>query len=250
MNFLKKDLFLCGASVTGPGHIAKGIVNQDSFLCINKRKYMLFVVSDGMGSKPFADLGSKKACEAVAEEIAYFVKHKENPLSSTQLFSNIVVNWKISLAPLDAKKCSATCLFAFVTKSKIFTAALGDGMICLLGREHSQSIVVNEEKEGSFSNTTFSLSDSGAAGRFRYGFYDRALFKGIVLTTDGISADLETGKELSFAEDIFEETKKLFFLKRKSFLTDMMNNFLNHNWKRKDLLKGMEFATQNIPFLK
>ena len=61
MNFLKKDRFLCGASVTGPGHIAKDIVNQDSFLCINKRNYMLFVVSDGMGSKPFADLGSKKA---------------------------------------------------------------------------------------------------------------------------------------------------------------------------------------------
>ncbi len=239
MNFFKKDRFLCGASVTGPGHIAKGIVNQDSFLCINKHKYTLMVLSDGMGSKPFADLGSKKACEAVAEEIAAFVKNKERSLSIMQLFSNIILNWKISLLPLEAKKCSATCLFALVTKSKILTAALGDGMICLLGRKPSQSIVVNDDKEGSFSNTTFSLSDSNAESRFRYGFYDRALFKGIVLTTDGISADLETGKELSFAEDIFEETKKLFLPKRKSFIKDMMNNWpVPHHTDDKTIVIG------------
>jgi Serine/threonine protein phosphatase len=217
--------FACGSSVIGPSHLLHGIVNQDAFLFKKRRKYSLFVVSDGMGSKPFSDIGSKMACESVSREIERFVKNLHERVSVSRLFENIVETWKKSVLPHEAKECSATCLFVLVTKNKILVARLGDGMVCLLGNEASQSIALTDDKEGSFSNATCSLSDSLAVQEFRYAVYDRLLYKGVVLSTDGISADMNSGKEIPFAEDIFCELKKMFFWKRNSFLRNVMNHW-------------------------
>lgn len=222
---LKNKKFVCGASVAGPSHIKNGIVNQDSFLCVKKRKFVLLVVSDGMGSKPYADLGAKRACDAVKSEIFRFVENKKNPLSISELFSNIVATWKELLLPHEAKECSATCLFVFATKRKILAARLGDGMICLLGNDETKSVLLSDKKDGDFSNATQSLSDSAASTEFKYAFFDRSEFQGIVLSTDGISSDMENGKELLFAGDIFSELKKMLFWKRSKFIKNMMENW-------------------------
>lgn len=222
---LFRKRFVCGASVIGPAHISKGIVNQDSFLCVKKRKYMLLVVSDGMGSKKYADVGSKQACEAVKNEIIFFIKNKKESCSTLQFFHNIVETWKKIISPYEAKECSATCLFVFITKHKIFAARLGDGMICLLGKNSSESIILADSKDDNFSNATLSLSDSAAAEEFSYGFYDRYLFQGIVLSSDGISSDMDNGKELPFAEDLFCELKKMCFWKRNNFIKNMMEKW-------------------------
>lgn len=217
--------FICGASVIGPLHIKKGIANQDSFLCIKKWKYMLLVISDGMGSKPFAEVGSKSACEAVSVEIKMFVKNKKKSLPMPELFSNIVERWKHLVFPHDEKDCSATCLFVFVTRHKIFAARLGDGMICILGKDGEKSAVLSESKDENFSNVTQSLSDAVATNEFKYAFYDRREFKGIVLSTDGISSDMKNGKELSFASDLFTELKNMPSRKRNTFIHNMMDNW-------------------------
>lgn len=224
MIFFRKK-FVCGASVVGPAHVAKGIANQDSFLCVKKRKYSLFIVSDGMGSKPFSDIGSRMACLAVRREMEQFVKNKDKSLPITRLFENVVESWKKLLYPRDAADCSATCLFVFVTKCKIMVARLGDGMVCLLGKDGAHNVVLTDDKKDSFSNATYSLSDLSAVREFKYGFYDRDLFKGIVFFTDGISADMEPGKELLFAEDVFCEVRKKFFWRRNSFVRSMMKNW-------------------------
>lgn len=225
MFLLSRRKFICGTSVTGPSHIKNRIVNQDSFLWIKKRKYAVLIVSDGMGSKPFADVGSKKACEAVSLEIEAFVKNKKQSLSVLELFSQIVETWKKLILPHEAKDCSATCLFVFVTKHKILAARLGDGMICLLGKDETSSVVLSDNKDESFSNATQSLSDSAAANEFKYTFYERSSFRGIILSTDGISSDMENGKELSFADDLFSELRKMPSRKRIAFIQNMMENW-------------------------
>lgn len=222
-SFLRR--FACGESVTGSAHIAKSLPNQDSFLCVKKRKYLLLVVSDGMGSKPFADVGSQKACEAVKRQIGCFVRNKKEPLSAEKLLANIVGDWKALVAPHEPKDCSATCLFLFATKRKILAARLGDGMICLLGKNAKRSVLISDKKDGDFSNATCSLSDSAAAQEFSCSVHDRANFKGVVLSTDGISADLENGNELLFADGLFEEVRKLPFWRRRTFLRNMMEHW-------------------------
>ena len=56
---------LIGISRIGPSHIAKKIPNQDSYLCYKNKDFSLIIVSDGLGSKPHSEIGSKAACKAV-----------------------------------------------------------------------------------------------------------------------------------------------------------------------------------------
>ena len=236
---LSKKSFLCGNSVIGPSHIKNGIVNQDSFLLINHRKYKLAVVSDGMGSKKYAETGSKMACLSVKKEIARFVKNKDSALSMNQLFLNIIETWKKLILPHEPQDCSATCLFLFATKSKLLAARLGDGMICLIGKDAADSISMTDSKEENFSNATQALSDSRAAEEFCYSFYDRKNFKGFVISSDGISSDMETGKEMEFSAALFEELQNLHFWKRNRFIKKMMTEWpVPHHTDDKTLVAG------------
>ncbi|MBO4699107.1 protein phosphatase 2C domain-containing protein [bacterium] len=223
MSIFRKSRFVCGASVTGPSHRLRNIPNQDSFLIMTE-KYRLLAVSDGMGTKPFADIGSRAACMAAAFETERFMQGRKNiPLE--QFLSNIVRTWKLFVHPHDPKECSATCLFLLATKHRIFTARLGDGMICLLGVKPEESVLLSDPKDSEFSNVTFSLSDRAAVQDFSCSVYERSNFKGAVLTTDGISSDLQAGMEVPFAEDLFSEVKKLHLKKREPFLRNLMTNW-------------------------
>ncbi len=225
MRFFHNARFVVGESVAGPSHTAKEIPNQDSFLFVQKRKYTLLVVSDGMGSKPFADIGSNAVCRAVEEEIGRFVHNKKSSLPLTELLQNIISRWKLIVQPHSPKECSATCLFVLATKHKILAARLGDGMICLLGKNQEKDLLLTERKGSSFSNATFALSDEQALSEFSVNIYDRTNFCGVILTTDGISSDMENGRELPFARDVFSELKKMHFWRRRKFLKNMMENW-------------------------
>jgi len=54
-----------GASVRGPGHVATCEPNQDAWTSFHRVWGDGIVVSDGVGSKPFANVGSDAACFAV-----------------------------------------------------------------------------------------------------------------------------------------------------------------------------------------
>ena len=222
MEMSRNSSFACGASVAGPSHVAKNIPNQDAFFFAQKRNYTLLVVSDGMGSKPFADVGSGMVCRAVNDEIERFASKKQGTLSVEQLLKNIVSAWEILVQPHSPTDCSATCLFLFATRSKILACKLGDGMICLLGNSEGGDVLLTDEKDDAFSNETLSLSDSHAAAEFAVGVYDRPNFCGAILSTDGISSDIENGKELAFAHDVFVELSAMHFCERQNFLRNMM----------------------------
>ncbi len=225
MRFFCDSRFATGESLAGPSHIAKNIPNQDSFLFVRKRKYTLLIVSDGLGSKPHSHIGSAAACRAVKEEIAQFVKNRNQALSISALLKNIVTRWEAVIQPHSPKDCSATCLFLFATRRKILVARLGDGMVCLLGKNPENDVFLGDSKDGTFSNATFSLSDTHLTAEFNVNLFDRSDFCGAVLTTDGISADMENGKELLFAKDVFSELDRMKFWKRRAFLRNMMENW-------------------------
>lgn len=225
MRFCCDSRFVTGESLAGPSHIAKNIPNQDSFLFVRKRKYTLLIVSDGLGSKPRSHIGSAAACIAVKEELARFAKKRAQTLPLPTLLKNIVSRWESVIQPHSPKDCSATCLFLFATRRKILVARLGDGMVCLLGKNPEKDVFLGDSKDGTFSNATFSLSDTHSADEFKVDLFDRSSFCGAVLTTDGISADMENGKELLFAKDVFSELDRMKFWKRRVFLRNMLENW-------------------------
>lgn len=252
---MKKNGFICGASVAGPAHTVRNIPNQDSFAWMKRKKFSVFVVSDGLGSKRLSHLGSQKVCDAVLSQVQQLARdrHLSNTFFSEKHY-HIIVNsflqgiiqkWEALLLPNKPKECSATCLFVVVTPKKIFTARIGDGMICLLGKK--KEIVLSDKNENVFSNMTSCLSDSMAIQKFQYNFFDRKDFFCAVLSTDGISSDLEQNQELPFSKDLLHELQQLVPCKRNEYLLNMMKNWpVPHHTDDKTLILARWHIQGNI----
>lgn len=225
--------FTCSATMAGPAHLAKNIPNQDAFVLVRRRRFTVLVVSDGLGSKPLSHIGSQSACQVVVSQVQRLSRDKK---TFCRLFSGrcrqdvarhflqgIVHAWSQAILPHHAKECSATCLFAVVSQHGIFTARLGDGMICLLGR--NAQVLLSDKDDTGFSNVTRCLSDQDACQQFQYDFFARKDFSRILLATDGISADLEEGQELPFASDLFQELERQQQFQRNKYIATMMRNW-------------------------
>ena len=98
-----------GASVIGPMHVKNRIPNQDSWMARQYKWGNVVVVSDGLGSKPHSDHGSKMACLAVFEAARAYQKNRQSKV--TDILRLIHANWLVNISPFSASDCSATCLF-------------------------------------------------------------------------------------------------------------------------------------------
>lgn len=205
---------LFGHTAIGKNHIHEGLPNQDAVLC---KKGFIFpfgpifsmaVISDGMGSKKFADIGSQVCCKAVEKSIHNFLKRKNRTQQKVGDFlENVVENWKVQLGDKNYKDCSATCLFAFATKRKIFVAMLGDGMICILPKNTNADDVflLQDLKDEDFVNATHSLSSSNHLKYWQVKTFDIKDVKAIFLCTDGISSDLKDNFQKEFFIDLYAD---------------------------------------------
>src|SRR6516164_7690934 len=117
----------CGVSVTGPKHESEGLPNQDAWGRFSGQFGAGVVVSDGMGSKPHSDFGSKAACVAVAQAVRIW--SKERAATDEHLLRLIHNLWNMKVQMFGTRACAATCLFALVLPSnQILLAQLGDGL--------------------------------------------------------------------------------------------------------------------------
>lgn len=195
-----------GISKIGPGHIRANLPNQDSFLVKNFGSYSLLVISDGMGSKKHADVGSHAACLAVYRALVHYVyterrHHKKN----RNIFSMIKEEWLKLISPYNPKECSATCLFVLRSKKRCIAAMLGDGLIYLKGKKTEDSKLLIDEKNEDFSNSTVSMSDSNYLNEWRFISVSTKKIASIFMSSDGISSDLIQGKEKKFADEFLTE---------------------------------------------
>lgn len=183
-----------GASVRGPGHITEGLPNQDMWMSFHHAWGDVVVVSDGVGSKPFSNFGSKAACLAVdSAATACRIKTDQSyvEISRDFLLERILHYWSTSLSPLELRKCSATCLFALrFGDGLIRLGMLGDGLIAALKLDGSY-IFLAEDKERSFSNITTALSPNVSPHEWQYVSLPEKECRAILLCTDGVADDLD-----------------------------------------------------------
>jgi len=177
-----------GASVRGPGHIASGTPNQDSWAAFHHTWGDGVVVSDGVGSKPLSDFGSNAACLAVA---CTAHASRNNGFDKVPLANRIKDDWLSLIAPLDPRECAATCLFAFKLRDgAIRLWALGDGLAAVLKTDGSVASL-SEDKSQGFSNTTTALSPNVSAKDWRHLSLPEEECNAILLCTDGVADDLD-----------------------------------------------------------
>lgn len=215
-----------GASVRGTSHILRSLPNQDSFIIKQTKNGMIAVVADGLGSKRFADKGSKEACRAVVKTIKAFEKtqKKNKPFPINNIFLIIQKEWSLSLKQkgYDPKQCSSTCLFVYITQKNIFTARLGDGMIFVLGKNEDDNTLITDEKDDCFANTTYCLTSSDILNKQEISIFEKNKFSSIILCTDGVSNDIEEKKYADFVKDIrknsLQNSRKINSLNMKTAL--------------------------------
>lgn len=190
-----------GASVIGPLHVKTGIPNQDAW---DARRYSwgnVLVVSDGLGSKAHSDFGSKAVLLAVFDAAKSYRKNPE--VKIVDILRLIHANWLVRIAPFSPSDCSATCLFAIQIEEVITLGRLGDGMIAIYGELESNSLILDDKKQDSFSNYTDCLEQEFNPEQWETATVNSHDCKAVVLCTDGISDDLLPEKQLIFVEELY-----------------------------------------------
>lgn len=188
-----------GASVVGPGHVAAGIPNQDAWASFHHVWGDGIVVSDGLGSKPFSDFGSRAACLAAAR--ALHGCSGQPDMDRAALADRIKSKWISLLAPLIPRDCAATCLFAFRKDGVVLMGMLGDGLVASV-RGDGSVVSLSDDKSEGFSNMTAALSPDATAEDWRWLAMREQDCQSIVLCTDGVADDLSdaTGFVKGFCE--------------------------------------------------
>jgi serine/threonine protein phosphatase PrpC len=178
-----------GASVRGPGHIATGAPNQDAWASFHCVWGDGIVVSDGVGSKPLSNLGSAAAC--LAGKYAARAWRQGAKFHRDALFNDIRSHWLACIAPLEARDCAATCLFAFwLGDDVLHLGMLGDGLVAAVKADGSV-ISLSEDKSQGFSNMTAALAPTTSAKDWRYVSLPARECTAVLLCTDGVADDLD-----------------------------------------------------------
>lgn len=180
---------LRAASVRGPAHTEAGMPNQDAVLIRQGRWGWLAAVSDGMGSRPRADIGARTLCKAAFDS----VRELHFDCTDRAWVETLECNWleRLGMLRIAAKDAVATCLLAWgLPDSRFRLAQLGDGLI--LGHPAPARGLLCRDG-GSFGNLTRGLGLSWRLEDWR--FYSGQLLApgdALVLMTDGISDDLSS----------------------------------------------------------
>ena len=130
-----------------------GQENQDSFSITKYSFGVVMVVADGLGTKKYSGIGSKRICKAVGDAAKIWVEKENAPI---EFLIRLVHNlWDISIYPYSKNECATTCLFCIALNSgKIILGQLGDGIIYYCNDE---SLNILSEKENDFLNIVINL---------------------------------------------------------------------------------------------
>jgi len=196
-----------GYSVRGPGHKRESLPNQDAWKAKAYCWGNVLAVSDGLGSKPLSDIGSKAACNAVTAAARHFAAH---PLARIETIPPLIHSlWRIYLGSYYVRDCCATCLFAIQISDRIILGKLGDGMIAALGDK--DPVFMTEEKE---DNSTYCLDEIFHPRVWELKELSASLYPRIMICTDGVSDDLTVDGREIFSKDVFDNGKNLTELRR------------------------------------
>ena len=192
-----KDEFLGYSSVKGSLHVTSRLPNQDSYLVKRFKFGTLLVVSDGMGSHPYADIGSDSVCRCVSKALQIW---NEQGCQDIRLLIPLLHSlWNIDIYPYMKNECGATCLFAFIgINGKIHLGQLGDGCIFY---DFGYGTEILKIKDDDFANLTSGINNIRSFEDWSLKTFEvtEQSIK-ICMMTDGVSETLVEDRRNAFVE--------------------------------------------------
>ena len=185
----------------GLGHLGKKMPCQDACLYAEHAHGFVIMAADGVSACPRSDVGSKIACESVAQLVAECAEAEENEekfvqsLCSDAFFRKIRAEWlrriteDVKQNPAEGSSVSVprlygtTLMFAAATEHWWVCRNIGDGQIVLFNEQDFQRIRLTEKD----SPAPRGLMYDTYLEHVQTGVFARDLFSGILLTTDGMA---------------------------------------------------------------
>jgi serine/threonine protein phosphatase PrpC len=214
-----------GISVIGEDHVSKNLPCQDAWNFAKYKNGRVIVLSDGLGSKKFSDIGSKIACKAVIKTVKLLLYNDNTQHSISHLLLSIHKKWIELLKNNEVSQYSATCLFALKYKSKIILAQLGDGAIIAISKKEDECFVLTDDKDNMFSNMTNSLNAKFSKEQWKIKVIESKNILSVVLCSDGISEDIKPNFLIEFAKDFYLSHKCLRKHKREKRVKKMLQDW-------------------------
>jgi serine/threonine protein phosphatase PrpC len=207
-------------SVRGPLHISEGKPNQDSSLIRAVHNGWLAIVCDGMGSKPFSQIGSKQACRAVIDT----VKSSPFTIDSKELIKSVYQRWLSYLGTIKPTDAVTTCLFCWLSRDgRIRTFQLGDGLIVV------SNVLSKSNDSNNFGNETTGLGKSTRFSDWKVQSFTLEPGDAVALMTDGISEDINPGMETQFMNEICNRINEKSFRQAKVWLKNELKAWATPN---------------------
>lgn len=203
------------ASVKGALHEAADIPNQDAYSVKRYKFGTILVVSDGLGSKRYSDIGSRAVGKAVDRAVQIWNGYVEKDIRL--LIPLIVSVWSMEIFPYSQRECGATCLFTIILNDgHVYLGQLGDGSIYVALDDELKLL---REKEDDFTNLTVCMGgfSSYSDWSLKDCYVGNKPF-GIVMMTDGVSETIVDEKKEDFIKLLFQRLSECENLSKRNNL--------------------------------
>ena len=188
----------------GLSHRCSDIPNQDSVSYDISGDDYVMAVSDGVGSCPKSDVGSKIAVEVTK---TIFRRLEDGSLSCDlrNIVQTLIKEWMASLPEGNVDEYCATIKGVYKIGNSLFLFSLGDGLLIVTS---NGLCVCSPESNKSFSNQTLCLNSRVCEKDFWISKFDLDTYVPYVvfLCTDGIANSIKEGQEINLVRELEENT--------------------------------------------
>lgn len=189
---------IAAASTIGTSHVKQGTACQDSHACeileeADGRPVAVLVVSDGAGSAPRAADGSCLACQTLLEAVRTFLAEGS---SVSEIERGVARSWvAVVQDAIVARACengvaarnyACTLLAAVVAEDVAAFLQIGDGAM-VVADESGDWGWIHWPQRGDYANTTFFVTEEGAADRMAFDLVPSPIDE-IAVFTDGLES--------------------------------------------------------------
>lgn len=206
-----KKLKLFTVRRKGTKHALEKTLCQDYCLATSVNGCTILADADGVSSCEHSDVGSKLACDAVVKTVAMASKSCPSEgtlierLMSVSFREKLVSIWiKLVMEEVSKKniqssveqlkefsKYGSTIMFAVITDNWIVVGNLGDGQILVFNDYYGIKLRVHAPKDS--SRVRCLANERCAREDFQIEKYQRKLFNGVLLSTDGMYESFDKG---------------------------------------------------------
>lgn len=209
---------IAGARQVGRSHLATNASCQDQVVVKSLNGVACIALADGAGSKSRSDTGAKLVCKYTANIVSekFDFLYEQIQLNSGVAVNTVLTPIVTALQRYIRRKketidcLASTLLFVAYKDGRYIAGHIGDGAIGI--RVNGVISTLSTPENGEYANTTYFVTDNGAARHFRLYYGEAPLGFGAIIMSDGTAESLFDRSSLSFtsaADKVMEWSDRL-----------------------------------------